>query len=51
MDAQPPNFDTPPRNKKNAISGEPVELETSFNDQTIQKWWFSIYVEYIFYRI
>ena len=37
MDAKPPNFDAPPRNEKNAISCEPVELETSFNDQKMQK--------------
>ena len=37
MGAQPPNFDTSPRNQKNAISCEPVELETSFNDQKMEK--------------
>ena len=47
MGAQPPNFNAPPpppENQKIAIACEPVELETSFNNQKLQKWWFLIYV-------
>ena len=44
MGTQPPNFDAPPQNQKNAISCKPVKLETLFNDQKVQKWWFPIYV-------
>ena len=36
MGAQPPILKHPPKSK-NAISCEPVELETSFNDQKMQK--------------
>ena len=32
MGAQSPNFDATPRNQNNAMSCEPVELETLFND-------------------
>ena len=31
MGTQTPNFDALPQKQKNAISCEPVELETSFN--------------------
>ena len=37
MGAQKPQFWSAPRNQKNAISREPIELKSSFNDQKMPK--------------